>query len=284
MLKKRLVACIMLQNNMVVQSINFKNFLVVSHPKISIDYFNNWDVDEIILLDISQNRTEQYHSFGLKNHIPRADENQPGVEGQSFFDIITAASRGCFVPLTVGGGIRTIKDVRHVLKSGADKFCVNTIALERPGFLVETAEKFGRQCIVVSIDAKRENGKYKVFADNGKRDTGLEVVAWAKKVAELGAGEIFLNSIDRDGSKLGYDIELVRKVVDSVNIPVIACGGVGKMEHFVEGIEQGHASAVAAANIFQYTEHATIVAKAAMKKSGIDVRLCTEANYLNNDY
>jgi len=259
MLKKRLIACILLQKDYVVQSIKFSKYQIVSSPKIAVEFFNNWDVDEIILLDMDATK----------------DNKSPNIE------IITKTSKTCFVPLTVGGGIHNIEDVRKVLKAGADKVCVNKEAMVRPGFVTEIADKFGTQCAVISIDAKKTGeGKYEVFSDGGKQPTGLSPVEWAKKVEGLGAGEIFLNSIDRDGSKEGYDLELIKSVSEAVNIPVIACGGVGKMEDFVEGIEEGHASAVAAANIFQYIEHSTIVAKAALKKAGVDVRLVTEANYL----
>jgi len=261
MLKKRLIACILLQNGLVVQSIKFSKYHVMSRPKTAIEFFNKWDVDEIIFLDIDASK----------------EKRGPPL------DVISDASKKCFVPLTVGGGIRCIGDVRAALKAGADKVCINKEALENEKFITEAAERFGKQCIVVSMDVKKKDkGAYEVFADSGTRPTGLDPVEWAKRVEELGAGEIFLNSINRDGSKEGYDLNLVKSVSESVGIPVIACGGAGKMQDFVDGILKGKASAVAAANIFQYVEHSTIIAKAAMKKAGIDIRLVTEANYLKD--
>ena len=261
MLKKRLVTCILLQDGLVVQSMGFSNYQVVSRPKNAIEFFNNWDIDEIIFLDIDATK----------------EKRGPPLE------VISTASKKCFVPLTVGGGIHSLENIRSALKAGADKVCINSEALKNPGFITEASDKFGSQCIVVSIDVKKkEDGGYEVFGDGGKRATGLSPIEFAKKVEELGAGEIFLNSIDRDGSKTGFDVELIKQVVDSVNIPVVACGGVGAMKDFAEGIKEGHASAVAAANIFQYTEHSTILAKAALKKAGVDIRLVTEANYLED--
>ena len=169
------------------------------------------------------------------------------------------------------------------LSAGADKVCINSEALKNPAFITKASERFGSQCIVVSIDAKKkEGGGYEVYGGGGKKAMGFSPEEWVKKAEGLGAGEIFLNSIERDGSKNGYDLGLIRPVADSVNIPVIACGGVGKMQDFVDGIREGNASAVAAANIFQYTEHSTIIAKAALKKAGVDIRLVTEANYLED--
>ncbi len=258
MLKKRLIPCLILRDNILVQSIGFNRYLPIGKPEIAIEFFMNWDVDEIILLDI--NATKQNRKPNLK--------------------MIEFISKNCFLPLTVGGGINTIEDVRNVLKAGADKVSINTAAFSNPELIVESSKAFGRQAIVVSIDVKKNSsGDYEVFLGSGKKSTGFEPVEYAKKMESLGAGEILLNSIDKDGMKSGYDLSILKKVSDSVNIPVIACGGVGKMEHFVEGIQQGHASAVSAANIFQHIEQSTIVAKAILKKYGVDVRLISKANY-----
>jgi cyclase len=263
MLKKRLIPCMLLQNGFLVQSIKFQKYLIVGKPKFTIERFINWDVDEIIFLDISATK----------------ENRGPDLE------IIAETAKGCFVPLTVGGGIHTLKDIRNVLKAGADKVSINTEAIKRPKFITESSEVFGSQCIVISIDVKiNDDGEYEVFIDSGKEPTGLEPIEWAKEVEELGGGEIFLTSIDRDGTKEGYDIDLIKSVSNSVDIPVIACGGVGKMQDFADGILKGNASAVSAANIFQHSEHSTLRAKAAMKLAGIDVRISTSATYLENIY
>ncbi len=263
MLKKRLVSCLVLRNNLIVQSINFKRYLPVGKADIAIEFVANWDVDEIVLLDISAARNNTKPDLGL----------------------VSSISERCFVPLTVGGGIRELDDIKNLINAGADKISINSIALESPEFIRDASRFFGSQCIVVSIDALRNAaGKYEVFSFSGRNSVGMDPVSWAKQVEELGAGEIFLNSVDRDGSKMGYDLELIRAVSSAVTIPVIACGGVGKMEHLVEGILKGGASAVSAANIFHYLEHSTIIAKAQLRASGIDIRLNTEAKYEDFDF
>jgi len=258
MLKTRLIPCLVLKGNMLVQSIGFKRYLPIGRPEIAIEYFMNWDVDEIILLDITATR----------------EGRKPNLE------LIKFLSKKCFLPFAVGGGIRSIDDVRDVLKAGADKVSINTSAVTNPELIKESAKAFGSQAIVVSMDVKMNtSNKYEIFIDSGRKATDLEPAEFAKKMESLGAGEIFLNSIDRDGMKNGYDLEMVRNVSDAVNIPIIACGGVGRMEHFVEGAIKGHASAVSAANIFQHIEQSTIIAKAILKKYGVDVRLISKVNY-----
>lgn len=258
MLKHRLIPCLILKDDRIVQSVLFKRYLPIGSAKIAIEFFVNWDVDEIILLDIHATRK------GLKPRL----------------DLISFYAKKCFVPFTVGGGISTLEDIRNVIKAGADKVSLNTVAIKNPALIAQSAEQFGCQCVTVSIDAKRNNnGKYEVYINSGTEPTGVQPSELAQKVESLGAGEILINSIDRDGTKKGYDVDLIRQVSDTVKIPVIACGGVGKMEHFVDGIRTGGAQAVAAANIFQYTEHSTIIAKAYMQKTGIDVRLCSSVNY-----
>jgi len=260
MLKKRLIPCIILRDGLLVQSIEFKRYLPIGKPKIAVEFFNAWDVDEIVILDISASHENRGPLFELIEHV----------------------SKICFVPLTVGGGIRSIADIRDILKVGADKVSINTEAVTTPSFITEAAEVFGSQCMVVSIDVKtNQDGCYEVFSHCGKNPAGLHPVEWARKAEEMGAGEIFLNSINRDGTKRGYDLELVKMVSTAVSIPVIACGGAGKMEHFAEGISEGNASAVSAANIFHYYEHSTILAKAQLKKAGVAIRLSTEATYLD---
>ena len=258
MLKNRLIPCLVLRDGLIVQSINFKRYLPVGKAKIAVEFVSKWDVDEIILLDITATRNK------IKPNL----------------DLISSISEQCFVPLTIGGGISEINDIRNIINAGADKICINMAALENQNFIFDASRVFGNQCIVVSMDVKlNPAGSYEVYGRNGTVPTGLTPVFWAQKVQNLGAGEIFLNSIDRDGSKTGYDLELVSQVSQAVKIPVIACGGVGQMEHLVQGITKGRASAVAAANIFQYTEHSTILAKAALKAAGINIRLNTEATY-----
>jgi cyclase len=258
MLKKRLIPCLISKDGLIVQSINFRQYLPIGRVKIAIEFVAKWDVDEIILLDISATR----------------DGKKPD------FELVSLISERCFVPLTLGGGIHDISDIKNLIRAGADKIVINSESLSNPDFIRKSSVVFGSQCIVVSVDVKRHSdGRYEVYGDSGSNPTGLDPVEWAVRVQELGAGEIFLNSIDRDGSKLGYDLDLVKMITGAVKIPVIACGGVGKMEHLVEGITVGKASAVAAANIFQYIEHSTIIAKAYLLRAGIDIRLDTLAKY-----
>jgi len=258
MLKHRLIPCLILKDDRIVQSIKFKRYLPIGTVNIAIEFFVNWDVDEIILLDIHASRQKR----------------KPRTE------LISLFARKCFVPFTVGGGISSVEDMRNVIKAGADKISINWAAFKNPEIITQGAETFGCQCITVSIDAKKnEDGFYEVFMNSGTEPTGLHPSEWAQRVEQLGAGEILLNSIERDGTKQGYDLELIRQVSRAVKIPVITCGGVGNMEHFVEGITEGMAQAVAAANIFQYTEHSTIIAKAYLKKAGVDVRLTSRVNY-----
>jgi len=238
MLKKRLIPCLLLQNGQLVKSTGFKEYQIIGNPKIAIQFFNSWAVDEIIFLDIS--RTSDYTT------LLRKDYNYKTLE--AITDIVKESAKICFVPLTVGGNIRTIGQMQDLFKSGADKVTINTEAMRRPEFITEAAEKFGSQAIVVSIDAKiNPQGKYEVFIDHGTEATGWDPVRWAQKAESLGAGEIFLNSIDRDGFLSGYDLDLVKAVTGAVAIPVIACGGVGKWQDLVDGITIGGAAAVSAA-------------------------------------
>ncbi len=263
MLKKRLTACLLLRDGLIVQSFGFNRYLPIGRPRFPIEFVNKWDVDEIVLLDMSATP---------KGRGPEAE-------------VLEMLSRYCYVPLTVGGGIRTVDDVRCIIRAGADKVAVNSHAVERPQLICEIADTFGSQCVVVSMDCRLEtNGNYQVYTHSGSRATGLTPERWAHSCAELGAGEILLNSIDRDGSRQGYDVDLIQRVSASVEIPVIACGGVGAFGDFAPGILQGGATAVAAANIFHHIEHSTIFAKAHMLKSGIDVRLDSQAKYDNREF
>ena len=258
MLKKRLIPCLILKDGLIVQSIQFKRYLPIGKAGIAVEFVSNWDVDEIVLIDISATKQER----------------KPDLE------LIELISKKCFVPLTIGGGIHELETIKDVIRAGADKISINSEALNNPAFITQAADVFGAQCIVVSIDVKvNDKGDYEVVADNGQIWTGKNPPEWAKEVEERGAGEIFLNSVDQDGMKQGYDLELIRQVSDAVRIPVIACGGVGQFEHLVDGVEKGHASAVAAGNIFHYTEHSTIVAKAYLQNKDVPVRLNTAAKY-----
>lgn len=263
MLKKRLVACLLIRDGLIVQSIGFNRYLPIGQPRFPIEFVAKWDVDEIVLLDMSATPKKRVLDT----------------------EVLELLSRSCFVPLTVGGGIKSVDDVRRIIRAGADKVTVNAHAVVRPELISEIADIFGSQCVVVSIDCRLEkDGRYQVYTHSGARSTGLTPEFWAQRVEQLGAGEIFLNSIDRDGSKRGYDIELIQRVTDVVSIPVIACGGVGRHSHFAAGILNGGASAVAAANIFHYIEHSTIVAKAHLLRAGVDVRLDSNAKYEDRDF
>jgi cyclase len=258
MLKHRLVACLLMREGLIVQSLGFKRWLPIGRPRFPIEFVVRWDVDEIVLLDMS------------------ASGESRGPDPA----VLEMLSRSCYVPLTVGGGLRTVDDVKRVIRAGADKACVNTHAVARPELIHDIADRFGSQCVVVSMDCRREaDGRYQVYTASGTRATGMTPLEWAQRAEKLGAGEIFLNSIDRDGSRQGYDIDLIRPVCDGVQIPVIACGGVGSYTHFPDAIIKGGASAAAAANIFHHHEHSTILAKAHMMKAGIDVRLDSAAKY-----
>jgi cyclase len=258
MLKKRLIACLLIKDGLIVQSVGFNKYLPIGHPQFPLEFVVKWDVDEIILLDMSASSEKRILNI----------------------ELLEVLSKSCFVPLTVGGGISSVEDVRQIIRAGADKVSINTNAIKDPAIITKIADIFGSQCAVVSMDCKLDDdGVYRVYSDSGKSPTNLSAKEWAKKVEKLGAGEIFLNSIDRDGSKKGYDNNLIKLVSNAVSIPVIACGGVGNFSHFSSGILEGGASAVAAGNIFHYIEHSTIVAKMNLLQSGINVRMDSEATY-----
>lgn len=257
MLKKRLIAVIIHRNGLVIQSINFKRYLPIGRLNIAVEFMRDWDVDEIVILDINASRE------GREND----------------FELVKTATRNCFVPITLGGGIRTLDDIRRSLKVGADKISLNTKALNDPEFITTAARHFGSQCVVISMDVIRQGRSCFVFDGIRRCPTPLEAVDWARKVEDLGAGELLVNSVDRDGSKQGYDLKLLEEIADSVNIPVIACGGAGTMEDFVSAAGIRRVSAVAASNIFHYIEHSTIIAKAHLINAGTDVRMNTLAKY-----
>lgn len=252
MLKNRLIANIILNNGNIVQSVNFKHTNVIGNAITAVDFFNSWAIDEIIILDVSRTTDSRIN----------------------FHRIINGLSKRCFIPLAVGGWIRDLEEIQKLLNEGADKICINTEAVKNPNFISQSSQKFGSQCIVVSIDVKKnESNDYEVCIDRGKISTGLDPVDWAKKCQKLGAGEILLTSIDHEGKRNGYDLELLQRVSKNISIPVIAFGGVGEWQHFVDGITVGKADAVAAANIFHYSEHSTFNAKEFMIKAGLNVRI-----------
>ena len=251
MLKKRLIPVLVLRDGTIVRSVNFKHTNIIHwKPSTAVDFFNKWAVDEVVLLDVSRDQTNR----------------------NKFYDVVSELSRKCFVPLTVGGWVASVEDVRSLLRLGADKVTLNTSAVYRPNFVAECARAFGSQCIVVSIDVTGSSGAWQVVVNRGTEPIGRSPVDWAKQAETLGAGEIFLTSIDREGTGTGYDLELVRAVVDAVNIPVIAFGGAFTWQHLVDGIRIGGADAAAAANVFHFTEHSTKKAKEFMRTAGIEVR------------
>lgn len=262
MLRTRLIPCLLLKNGLLVRSEEFSFHQVVGNPIHQVERFNAWAVDELIYIDITR---EGKYDVRRDDHKVKARND--------LLSIIEDVARTCFMPLTFGGGIRTIEDIRARLAHGADKVTVNTQAVETPEFVTDAARVFGSQAIIVSIDAKRRGkAEWEVMARYGKRATGLDVVEWAHETEARGAGEIFLNSVDEDGIGEGYDLALIRAVTEATTIPVIACGGVGRFEDLVGGVHAG-ASAVSAANIFHFTEHSTQRAKKVMADAGIDVRL-----------
>ena len=253
MLKARIIPCLDVKDGRVVKGVNFVALRDAGDPVEQARIYDAAGADELCFLDITA------------SHEKRA----------ILLDIVAQTAEVCFMPLTVGGGVRTSEDVRRLLLAGADKVSINTAAVKRPDFVREAAEKFGTQCIVVAIDGKRgASGKFEVFTHGGREPTGLDAVDWARRMADYGAGEILLTSMDRDGTKQGYDIALTRAVADAVPIPVIASGGVGTLDHLVEGIRDGHATAVLAASIFHFGTYSIAEAKAHMAKGGVPVRPC----------
>jgi imidazole glycerol-phosphate synthase subunit HisF len=261
MKKKRLIPVLLLKNGFLVQSKSFARYQNLGNPVTSVKRLSEWAADELIYIDISRDSVYDMRRNDLGHH-----------NRDSLFDIIKDVSEVCHMPIALGGKIRTIEDIRVRLSCGADKVTINTQALEDPAFIRAGAEEFGSQCIVVSIDVKLTDGKYAVMADGGRVPTKYGPVEWAKIVQEHGAGEILLNSIDRDGMRTGYDIDLIGPVADAVKIPVIAMGGVGEWEHFEEALKKTNVDAVAAANIFHYTDQSVYLAKKHLYERGYNVR------------
>lgn len=253
MLAKRIIPCLDVKDGRVVKGINFLNLVDAGDPVEVASIYSRENADEIVFLDITAS-----------------------VEKRStILDVVKKTAEQVFIPLTVGGGIRSIDDIRLLLKSGADKVSLNTVAVENKDLIRKASEQFGSQCIVVAIDAKRKirNLKWEVYTYGGRKPVGLDVIQWAKEVRELGAGEILLTSMDADGTKDGYDIELTRAVSEAVNISVIASGGAGTPEHLCQALTEGKADAVLAASIFHYSEYSIKETKKYLKKRGIAIRM-----------
>lgn len=255
-LAKRIIPCLDVDRGRVVKGVQFVDIRDAGDPVEVARRYNEQGADEITFLDITASSDDRATTY----------------------DTVERMASQVFIPLTVGGGVRTVDDIRRLLNAGADKVSINTAAIHSPDFVREAAERFGSQCIVVAIDAKRvsadnEPGRWEIFTHGGRKATGIDAVAWAKKMAGFGAGEILLTSMDRDGTKNGFDLGVTRAISDAVNIPVIASGGVGNLQHLVDGVKQGGADAVLAASIFHFGQHTIPEAKRFMAEQGVVVRL-----------
>ena len=252
MLATRVIPCLDVKHGRVVKGVNFVELRDAGDPVEIARRYDEQGADEITFLDITASSDER----------------------DTILHVVEEVAKRVFIPLTVGGGVRSVEDVRRLLNAGADKVSINTAAVNNPQLITDAADKVGSQCIVVAIDAKTvAPGKWHVFTHGGRNDTGFDAVEWAKRVTALGAGEILLTSMDRDGTKSGFDLELTRAVSDAVSIPVIASGGVGNLEHLADGVSIGHADAVLAASIFHFGQHTVREAKELMRARGIEVRL-----------
>jgi cyclase len=251
MLKIRVIPCLDIKDGRVVKGVNFVGLRDAGDPVEQAMLYDKAGADELCFLDITA------------SHEARG----------TLLDVVRRTAEVCFMPLTVGGGVRSLEDIRGLLLAGADKVSINTAAVNRPEFIRHAAEKFGSQCIVAAVDAKKAaNGKFEIFTHGGRTATGIDAVDYARKVVALGAGEILLTSMDRDGTRAGYDLPLTRAIADAVSVPVIASGGVGNVDDLVKGVTEGHASAVLAASIFHFGEISIAQAKAALAAAGLPIR------------
>ena len=251
MLKNRIIPCLDVKNGRVVKGINFVNLKDAGDPVEQAKIYSDGGADEICFLDITA-----------------SNENR-----ETIYEVVKETSKKCFVPLTVGGGVRSVEDINKLLNCGADKVSINTAAVQNSKVVIESSKKFGSQCIVVAIDAKKRNDSWEIFTHGGRNKTGINAIGFSKQMEENGAGELLITSMDRDGTQIGYDIELMRNISSIVNIPIIASGGVGNLDHLVDGIKLGNASAVLAASIFHYGKHSVIEAKQYLDSKGIPVRI-----------
>ena len=256
MFTKRIIPCLDVNNNRVVKGINFVNLRDAGDPVEVAKAYDRAGADEVVFLDITASSDAR----------------------KTVVDMVRRVAENVFIPFTVGGGIRTIDDFKALLREGADKISVNSAAINNPGLVAEAADKFGSQCVVVAIDAKRrlDGSGWNIYKNGGRIDMGIDAVEWAKKVNELGAGEILLTSMDCDGTKAGYDIELTKAISSAVSIPVIASGGAGTMEHFYDALTEGGADAALAASLFHYKELEINILKKYLKDRGVSVRLCQQ--------
>ena len=251
MLKNRIIPCLDVKNGRVVKGINFVNLKDAGDPVEQAKIYSDGGADEICFLDITA-----------------SNENRDTI-----YDVVKRTSKKCFVPLTVGGGIRSVEDINKLLNCGADKVSINTAAVKNSKVVLDSSKKFGSQCIVVAIDAKKNEDKWEVFTHGGRNNSGIDALEYAKKMEENGAGELLVTSMDKDGTQQGYDTNLMNKIASKVNIPVIASGGVGNLDHLVDGIKLGNASAVLAASIFHYGKYSVEDAKEYLDSKGIPVRI-----------
>ena len=251
MIKIRIIPCLDVDNGRVVKGINFVNLIDAGDPVKQAKFYSDNGADEITFLDITATHERR----------------------EAMVDIIERTANECLVPLTVGGGIRNIDDMKMFLSVGADKVSVNSSAIKDPKIITKGALKFGNQCIVVAIDAKKKGNSWEVYVNGGRISTGIDAIQWAKKVEKLGAGEILLTSMDRDGTKSGFDLNLTKEISSSVSIPVIASGGIGEINHFVDGVKKGGASALLAASVFHFGEFSISEVKKHLISQGIDVRM-----------
>ncbi|MDP7624673.1 MAG: imidazole glycerol phosphate synthase subunit HisF [Rhodospirillales bacterium] len=251
MLKIRIIPCLDVDKGRVVKGVNFVDLVDAGDPVEQAKVYDAAGADELTFLDITASHEDR----------------------ETIFDVVAQTAEQCFMPVTVGGGVRTVDDIRKLLLAGADKVSINSAAIANPEFVREAAFKFGSQCIVVAVDAKKMGDHFEIFTHGGRKETGIEAIGWAERMAEYGAGEILLTSMDRDGTKSGFDIPLTRAIADAISIPVIASGGVGTLDHMVEGVTEGHASAVLAASIFHFGTYSIQETKTHMQAAGVPVRL-----------